>query len=382
MDSSLNRLNPFPVYEEMRDHHPVVRDPRTGVWSIYRYDDVETALSDYRQFRSGSGEPNRLHMGPGASIIGMNPPDHRKMRDIISRAFTPRAVEQLSARIEGIVEDLLDAVIPQGSLDIVEDLAYPLPVIVIAEMLGIAAEDRADFKRWSDLVVSGTDNHAMGHEGIESMNAYFLAIVRERRLHLGDDLISALIEAEVNGEQLTDAEIVSFCDLLLVAGNETTTNLLTNTIWTMIDYPDVWGQLVKSPELLPQAIEEVLRFRSPVQAMFRHTVGEVQFPDGTRIEPDATVVAWIGSANRDPRKFPHADTFDLWRSPNQNIAFGHGIHYCLGAPLARLETRIALTGLLSRRISGFESQIPPEQYEPVGGFIVHGLKRLPVSVFG
>lgn len=356
-----------------------MRDPRSGVWSVFQYDDVQTVLSDTERFMSGDGEYDPEEMGPGASIIGMNPPRHRKMRDLVSRAFTPRAVQNLSGRIQVIVNELLAPKLKDKQLDVVHDLTYPLPVIVIAEMLGIPAEARDQFKEWSDLIVSGTDDHGAGFEATEAMNAYFARIIAERRANLGTDLISSLIEAEIDGEKLSDAEIISFCDLLLVAGNETTTNLITNAVWTFIDHPDQWERLVLAPEKIPLAIEEVLRFHSPVQAMFRRARVPMTWA-GRDMAAGDTIIAWIGSANRDPAKFDHADAFHPDRQPNQHIAFGYGIHYCLGAPLARLEARLALETLAHHRINRFRPLRPFDQWEPVSGFIVHGVKQLPVAL--
>ncbi|NMP23761.1 cytochrome P450 [Sulfobacillus harzensis] len=373
------RLNPFPFYRRMREQAPFFRDPRSGVWSVFRYDDVQMALSDYERFYSGDGEHDPDEMGPGASIIGMNPPRHRKMRDLVSRAFTPRAVENLTERIRGIVQELLRDPLRERTMDMVRDFTYPLPVIVIAEMLGIPTQDRSTFKAWSDAIVASTDNHATGFEATQAMSAYFSGIVQERRHNLGEDLISRLIAAEVDGEKLTDAEIISFCDLLLVAGNETTTNLITNAIWTFSEHPEAWERLRGEPRLLGPTIEEVLRYRSPVQAMFRRVRVPMAVGDAM-MNPGDTVIAWIGSANRDEDKFADPDRFDPDRKPNPHIAFGYGIHYCLGAPLARLESRLALETLIDQGVRGFQPQLPFSEWEPVSGFIVQGLKRFPVSL--
>lgn len=379
MSKPIDRLNPFPFYEAMRDRSPVVQDPDTGVWSVFSYEAVQTVLSDTDKFCSGYGGHEKSDMGPGASIIGLNPPDHRKLRDLVSRAFTPRAVELLRGRIREIIEHLLATPLAQGRLNLVGDFTYPLPVIVIAELLGIPSEDREQFKMWSDLIVSGTDNHEKGYQGTLAMNAYFSDVIVERRAHLGDDLISSLIQAEVDGVSLTDPEIVSFCDLLLVAGNETTTNLINNAVSTFIELPKVWQGILDDPKTIPAVIEEVLRYRSPVQAMFRTVYQEVTW--GTHVmKPGERVIAWIGSANRDGTQFPHPDVFDPSRTPNRHIAFGYGIHYCLGAPLARLEGRLALESLADHGIQEFRTDLPWNQREPVGGFIVHGVQELPVTL--
>jgi cytochrome P450 len=266
----------------------------------------------------------------------------------------------------------------QAAMDVVQDLAYPLPVIVIAEMLGIPSEDRARFKRWSDEVVApagGLDDMELTSAHYE-MGAYFMDLLRERRSSPRDDLISGLIAAEIDGEHLSEIELVGFCMLLLVAGNETTTNLIANAILCLDENPAAAAALRSNPRLLPGAIEEALRHRSPVQSMFRVTTKPVEL-SGTLIPEDESVVAWIGSANRDPAQFPAADDFQIDRSPNRHLAFGHGIHFCLGAPLARLEDRIALAAILERLGDfGVDGKKP---LEPLPGTIVYGVKSLPIT---
>jgi cytochrome P450 len=363
----------------MRRESPVLRDPTSGVWMVFGFDDVRTALSDHSRF---SSDFSRLsggdRSGLGASVISTDPPRHRQLRSLVTQAFTPKAVEALRPRIEEIVDELLDGVAARGRLDVVEDLAYPLPVIVIAEMLGIPSADRARFKRWSDDVVappSGLDDIELTSAHYE-MGAYFMQLLNERRDDPREDLISALLAAEIEGERLSEIELVGFCMLLLVAGNETTTNLIANAILCFDEHPAATAALRSNPQLLPGAIEEVLRHRSPVQSMFRVTTEPVEL-SGTRIPPDQSVVAWIGSANRDPAQFPAADQFQIDRSPNRHLAFGHGIHFCLGAPLARLEARVALSAILGRL---GEFRVDRDvQLEALPGTIVYGVRSLPVT---
>jgi len=256
---------------------------------------------------------------------------------------------------------------------------------VIAELLGIPSSDRDRFKRWSDAVVSDGSEMGEGHQSagrsvFEEMGAYFHALIEERRHAPGKDLISGLLQAQIDGEHLTMRELLGFCSLLLVAGNETTTNLLGNAILCFDEHPEqverLRAEAPAGPALLESAIEEVLRYRSPVQAMFRRCVSDTAFGEQT-IKAGASLLAMIGSANRDEAQFPNANRFDIARAPNRHVAFGHGIHYCLGAPLARLEAKIALAAMLER-FADFKRQ-PNVTVEPVSSFIVYGVKNLPIT---
>ncbi len=312
-------------------------------------------------------------------------------QNLISRGFTRRRIAHLEPRIEQLTNELLDSVVARGEMDLVRDLAYPLPVVVIAEMLGVPPEDRIQFKIRSDMVVRSADrvfeeressgafvdeaNAGMPPEAMEVMGPYFRKIIEQRRAEPRDDLISALISAEIDGEQLTERDILSFASLLLVAGNVTTTNLITNTVQTLLQHPRELSRLRTDTSLLPSAIEEVLRYRSPVQFMFRVAAKDVEL-NGQRIKAGGRVIALIGSANRDAAKFSNPDTFDITRSKNPHLAFGHGIHHCLGAPLARLESKIALSLLLDR-MQQIE-RVGRGPLPPSDGIILHGVKQLPL----
>jgi cytochrome P450 len=312
----------------------------------------------------------------------MDPPRHRQLRNLVNLAFTPRVIVQLEPRILEITRELLDQL--PGEVDIVRDLAVPLPVTVIAELLGIPVEKRADFKRWSDsaLATSGPPSyfeqgeqwHARMRDQ-EQMNAYLTQMMAERRKVPQSDLMSSLVEAEVEGKRLTPTEVLAFCTLLLVAGNETTTHLIGNSVICLSQHPEALEQLRHNSALIPGAIEEVLRYLSPVKMMARFTKTETTL-GGQDISARQSVMAWIGSANRDEAQFPEPDRFDIQRDPNRHIAFGHGIHFCLGAPLAQLEGKLALAALLERFPGQW--QLPDLPLESVEGMIVFGAKRLPL----
>ena len=374
-------LDPFPHYERMRETAPVFHDDHSGSWHVFRYDDVQRVLSEHARFssRMGGDDPSETGQLFASSLITADPPRHRQLRSLVTQAFTPKAVDALAPRISQLTEELLEGIASLGTADLIQELAYPLPVIVISELMGVPADDRDRFKHWSDVVVSQTRSGAVNedqHLTNVEMTGYFLDLIEQRRSRPGNDLISNLLAAEIDGQKLSVAELLGFCSLLLVAGNETTTNLIGNAVLCFTEVPGTTERLRQEPSLLPQAIEEVLRFRSPVQSMYRVTVadtalGDVQIPAG------APLVAWIGSANRDERQFERPARFDVDRSPNRHLAFGHGIHFCLGAPLARLEARIALEGILSR-LPGL-ALAPGARLERMDSTIVYGLKALPAS---
>jgi cytochrome P450 len=381
VNSDASSLDPFPQYERMRESVPVYHDEQSGSWHVYRYDDVQRVLSEHGTFSSkmGGDDPSETGQLFAASLITADPPRHRQLRSLVTQAFTPKAVDGLAPRISALTEELLDGIASKGSADLIAELAYPLPVIVIAELMGIPAEDRDRFKHWSDVIVSQTQSGARTADHTTTnreMAGYFLALIEHRRRQAGNDLISSLLAAEIEGQKLSVAELLGFCSLLLVAGNETTTTLIGNAVLCFTDAPGTMDRLRAKPALLPQAIEEVLRYRSPVQSMYRVTAGETTL-GGLQVPAGAPLVAWIGSANRDERQFERPELFDVGRTPNRHLAFGHGIHFCLGAPLARLEARIALQSVLER-LPGL-ALTPGAHLERMDSTIVYGVKELPVS---
>ena len=380
---------------QQRDAEWVHHDEQHGIWQVFGYAAVERVLSDPGAFSSDFSEimpaQRDFALFSRGNFVRMDPPKHRKLRGLVSQAFTPRMVSGLAPRIAELTTELLDGLGGAERFDLVDGLAYPLPVIVIAELLGIPVDDRPIFRKWAELLFSQnqqTSEIRLDEAALRAlfdavaptmreMNAYLLAHIRQRRAHPHDDLISELVAAEVDGERLDDEEIVGFVGLLLIAGHITTTALLGNAVITLDEHPGAAAELRADPSLLPAAIEEVLRYRSPFPRLARRAARDVEF-DGRTIAAHNIVILWVASANRDPAQFSDPDRFDVHRTPNPHLAFGHGIHFCLGAPLARLEAKIALGILLERyRSIAVARDAPPEFHNP---WTMVSPKRLPVDV--
>jgi cytochrome P450 len=371
------RRDPYPLYEQIRSTSPVLREPQGGLWMLFDYESVKRALTDHVTFSS--------RHGPAEWMIFLDPPRHSKLRGLISQAFTPRSISNLEPRIGELSRRLLESVVEQGEMDVAVDFAVPLPMAVIAEMLGVPVADRPRFIKWNDAILKMS--YTVGATGpvdaivqdfraaTAEMNEYLGELLPKRRRSPKDDLLTRLVQAELYGERLTQADILGFFQLLLLAGSETTTNLINNAILCLMENREQLARLSATPKLLPSAIEEVLRYRSPLQWMFRLTTREVQM-NGQTIPAGRLVLAKIGSANRDPAQFPAANRFDISRDPNPHLAFGHGIHFCLGAALARLEARIALTEFFTR-VKDF-GPTDGEPWQPRQGLHVHGPSRLPI----
>ncbi|MEM0158357.1 MAG: cytochrome P450 [Thermoplasmataceae archaeon] len=339
--------NPYPYYTYMRRASPVYYDDSIGIFNVFKYDDVKWVLSDYSTFSSQFGKAFNPSGGPfSESIINQDPPRHTQLRNIVAKWFTPRSVAALEPWIREVSLALLSRV-GAGAWDLVEGFSYPLPVMVIARLLGIPDTDLAKFKNWSDAIVTGAGEGASFPQAIREASEYFGRVIENRRGRIGNDLISLIVNSEAGGQGLSEREVMGFIILLLVAGNETTTNLISNAVSVFIQYPSVFDVVKEDRSLLPQFIEEVLRFRSPVQSIFRVAVKDATI-SGTKVPSGSIIVPWIGSANHDEEIFESPEEFHIDREDNKHIAFGEGIHYCLGAPLARLEARVALEVFLER----------------------------------
>ena len=387
------REDPYPHYRRLRERDPVHRSRLAQGWVLTRYDDVAAVLRDPRfsvdrSLAFPGSDPTAPDGGFGPffgslsrTILFKDPPDHTRLRTLVSTAFTPRAVELLRPRIQEIVDELLDAAKQRGSMDVIPDLAVPLPVIVIAELLGIPPEDRERFKGWSHVVAEGLEP-VLDRNVIRRANAvtqelegYFADIIRERRAHPREDIISRLVAAEEAGDRLDEAEMLAFCQLLLVAGNETTTNLIGNGLLALLRHPDQLQRLRDDPALVESAVEELLRFDSPVQMTGRIALQDLEL-GGRPIGKNTFVLPLIGAANRDPLQFADPDRLDIGRRDNRHLSFGQGIHYCLGAPLARAEAQIAF-GRLIERSARIELASPPRWRHTI---TLRGLASLPVRL--
>lgn len=383
--------NPYPFYEMGRPMSPLLL-PGRNVWLVFGYEHVTEILKDYATWSSDL-RPSELRLARGEaatgsdvaepSMLGEDPPRHTRLRSLVQQAFKPRMIEQLAPRVREVASGLLDEVVATGRMDLVEDLAYPLPVIMISEILGIPPEDREMFKAWSDEIISdlgagiqGETESRIRPETIDAVRDYFEQMAAARRAEPRDDLLSGLVAAEADGGRLSSSELLQMLILLLVAGNETTTNLISNAMLTFMEHPGQLQRVLDNPDLLPTAVEEVLRYQSPVQATVRRATRQTEI-GGRTVEADQVAVVWLAAANRDPAIFDDPDVFDVGRDPNRHISFGLGVHFCLGAPLARLEARTALELLLTRAKDFHRTD--DERLPRVPTFIMRGVRKLPVA---
>jgi cytochrome P450 len=358
------RLDPYPLYRRLRSEAPICWSERWQAWVLSRYDDVAASLKDKENLSNENrqgllfnslSEPQRQDLTPlrhyfaQKDVIGSDPPDHTRMRALVQKAFTPRTVAGLGARIRQLAQDLLAA--QTGPFDFVAEIAHPLPIILIAEILGAPPADRPLFKRWSSDILgfqgSGTTQYDLAmvsQRSLMEMFEYMSKLIDERRAAPQDDIISTLALAEEAGRGFSRDELLATCNTILTAGHETTTNLLGSLVYQLVITPGAWAQVRNQPELIPTATEEALRFEAPKQRNFRR-VKRTHVFRGTEFRENQMVFQLIGSANRDETHFSQPDVFDPARSPNDHLSFGSGIHFCLGAPLARLEAQIVLETL-------------------------------------
>jgi cytochrome P450 len=382
--------DPYPMYHRLRAEDPVHRSP-LGFWVLTRYADVMAMLRDPRLIkepiaafvaaRFGMAAPPP---GLGLSMLDRDPPDHTRLRGLVSKAFTPRALEGLRSHIQKIVDDLLADAAGKGEMDLIEEFAYPLPVRVICEMLGVPVKDHERFKQWGLDIARGLDaimlppDSEVGQRSVSGRRAlagYFRELIAGRRAAPRDDMLTALIAAEEAGDKLNEEELLATCILLLVAGHETTVNLIGNGTLALLRHPDELRKLRENPGLIGTAVEELLRFDGPVQRTARIPSEDITI-GGQTIGKGEMVMPFLGAADRDPTQFPDPDRLDISRTDNRHIAFGMGIHFCLGAPLARMEGQIAINTLLARLPRLALATDRPQFRQSL---TLRGLQALPVS---
>jgi cytochrome P450 len=381
--------DPHPALASLRESGPVHRiDMRMGlpVWVVTRYDDVLAALSDPRlsndPHNAGALEETLRGDFLSRSLIGTDPPEHTRLRRLVAKAFTARRVEGLRPRVQEIADALLDRITPRGSADLVGEFALPLPITVIGELLGVPEADRDRFRGWTDEMLDrpfdpGSDI-ARVTEGRERMHGYLSDLVAAKRTYPADDLLTDLVQASDEGERLDAQELLAMTFLLLIAGYVTTVSLVGNGTLALLRRPDQLERLRADPSLVPQAVEELLRFDGPVNpGLTRFALEDLEI-GGVRIPRGDMVLLAIAAADRDPDRFPDPDRLDVGAADPGHLAFGHGIHYCLGAPLARLEGQVAFTALLAR-LPDLALDIPEDQLRWTGGGVLRGLRQLPVT---
>lgn len=391
-------VDPYPTYRRLRERAPVYWSDALGGWVITRYADLVTIFRDPQRFSSAGRVTFLLRQLPDAAraqveqlerhyAVGLahsDPPDHTRLRALLTKVFTPRMIETMRGRIETVVNDLLAHVERAGRMDIIGDLAYPLPAIIVSEMIGAPTEDRDKFRQWA-IEINGLfegggriipENVDTAQRALLEMRAYVRELIAHKRAEPREDILSGLVAAEEQGDKLSDAELVSTVVTLFVAGHETTTNLIGNGMHALLRQPDQLARLRANPGLIASAVEELLRYDTSVQRGWRIAREDVEF-GGEQIRRGDLVLPMLGAANRDPAQFPNPDALDIARKENRHVAFGYGIHFCLGAPLARLEAPLAINALLARfpnvRLTG----------EPLvwrQDIALRGLITLPVSL--
>lgn len=388
LDESLRR-NPFASYAQARRECPVFVHEGLNAVSVFRYDDVLDMLKNSQTYSNHFPEIIAARRGDDLpeSMLGQDAPEHTRLRSLVNQAFTPRIVRALEPRMSEIANQLLDAALEAGSVDWVEALTYPLPMTVIAEMIGVPSGDHELFRSWSDSLIENLGSGILNQPStasldrdrkiVSEMSAYFTELAQDRRKSPREDLLTGLVRAELEGSRLSFPELLQMLILLLVAGNETTTTLIGNATLELLAHPDQLALLGADPALLPTAIDEVLRFASPIQADARRLTKPVEL-HGVELQPESFVLQWLGSANREASVFESPDVFDVARQPNPHLAFGFGPHFCLGSNLARLEASVAIRTLLERTRDFQLATSSPLPLHP--SFIMRAYSRIPLEL--
>jgi hypothetical protein len=388
--------DPYPVFRQLREEEPLHRSQALGGAVLTRYTDVKACLNDprlssdritpfvrHRPDRAHAAELQALGRMLGLWAVFTDPPKHTQLRGLMNTAFTTRAVERLRPRIEALVAELIDQVRDLGHVDLIRDFAWPLPITVIAEMLGVPREDRSALKTWSDELaafvgsaLATSDKYERAARGGVKLRDYFRDLIGERRARPRDDLVSALVAADARHDTASEEELVATAILLLFAGHETTTNLIGNGILSLLRHPAELDALRADPSGIVPAVEELLRYEGPTAAMVRIALEDVGLPSGGTIGRGDRVFLMINAANRDPRQFEEPDRVNIRRDPNRHIAFGYGLHFCVGAPLARLEAQIAIPALL-RRLPGLT--LTTDALPWLDSLVFRGVRSLPLT---
>ncbi|TVL88129.1 cytochrome P450 [Streptomyces sp. SAJ15] len=391
--------DPYPAYAWLREHAPVHRtELPSGVeaWLVTRYADARQALADQRlsknpvhhaepaHAKGKTGIPGERKAELMTHLLNIDPPDHTRLRRLVSKAFTPRRVAEFAPRVRELTDGLIDGFAERGEADLIHEFAFPLPIYAICDLLGVPREDQEDFRDWAGMMI----RHGKGPRGgvarsVKKMRGYLAELIHRKRNALGDDLISGLIRASDHGEHLTENEAAAMAFILLFAGFETTVNLIGNGTYALLRHPEQRARFERAvaegdEELLATAVEELLRYDGPVEIATWRFATEPLTLGGQRIAEGDPVLVVLAAADRDPERFRHPDTLDLSRGDNQHLGYGHGIHYCLGAPLARLEAQTALTTLL-RRLPDLRLAVDESDLRWRGGLIMRGLRTLPVE---
>ena len=379
------RANPYPHYRGLSGQPPYLLDLFVPAALIGRYRDALTILHDPERFSSDARQLDRIEVfGDTPRLLFADPPTHTRLRKLVSRAFTPKRIKDLEPKIREFTATLLDRAVRKGELELMGDLAVPLPVMVIAEMLGVPPEDHERFKDWSERIIEA-DNTMPGvplpasvAEAFQALRQFFIGEIAERRQHPGPDLVSGLVAARDEADALSEEEMIAFAILLLLAGNETTTNLIGNGTLALLRHPEQLARLRQAPNLLPRAIEEMLRYDPPAQSTVRIAKADAEI-GGVTIKAESLAFVVLGAINRDPEHFPDPKAFDIERDPNEHLAFGDGIHFCLGAALARLEASIAFGAMLAR-FPRLRLAEPAAEVQYKGSYFLRGLAGLRLAI--